>query len=360
MMENILHNKNISKRKATACPHSFPICADSTVVDIVIMIKTKFLTIGLIISLLLSLSGCSSNVVPTLNADNIAASSNDSDNGDVPSDKNRSGESGISDQVNSGISKTNYTRTETSYSSSGELYYWREFRYGSDGKLESITSYRADGSESGHVDITYDVHGTQLSEFATKSISVSFLSNGLPSPVVDETTGSVFLTNQYECEYDTNGNIILKKSETVSEKNEYDDTGKCITTYRSYPSGFLVNSYEYDTTGNLISETGYNENDDLISRILHQYDAEGHETVQESYSYANSEATLRNRIEFEYTDRGDLSKIRRYSYDMFSEPVETRHTVYYYDEQGAFIAQEEYYAIDGLEVLFERVECTYE
>lgn len=313
------------------------------------MVKMRRLfSLVVAVTLVSGLYACGGNSPSAQSSDsaNTATSSND-------------GEFEASSPTNSETPNANYTRIETSYGASGELYYWREFKYGSDGKLESITSYRADGSESGHIDIIYDEHGTQLNEYATRGISQSTSSDGLPLPVIDETTGSVFLTNQYECGYDANGNIATKKSDKINEEYEYDNTGKCIKSYRSYPTGFIAKSYEYDDNENLISETGYDENDNLTSRILYQYDTEGHEVVQEYYDCLNSETTLRYRIEREYTAKGKLSKMSYYWYDMYSELTSTQYTVYYYDEQDTLTAYEEYLAIDGQEVLFERVECTY-
>lgn len=334
--------------------------------------KAKLFTLGLSACLLCNLCACGSSGI----------SSNPDPAGAVES----TGSGEASTPTTAENAKTYSTRTETCYGANGEVYYWIESTYGSNGDLESVTSYRADGSESGHVDITYDEHGNMLTGYGSVGVGQSTSSGeALPSPGINETTGSVYPV-QYEYEYDADGNLTKKASistQGTQHIDEYDDDGNIIrSTYKSgstqsiseyeyndtckrincnsYNQDQFVSrtAYEYDSGGTLTAAKIYTPTGDLYDATLYQYDTEGREVIRENYVYffPDSEGELMYRTECEYTADGKIAKRSEYSYGL-QESLE--YTLYYYDEQGATSAYERYFASAGQETLFERIEYTY-
>ena len=326
--------------------------------------KTKLLAMGLSVCLLASLCACGSGVVAS-SGDGGTVSSSGGDNSDPE----------VSSSANSEAKNANRTQIRTSYGASGEVYYWIESRYGGDGKLESVTSYRADGSESGHVDITYDEHGNKLTDYGITGIGQSRLSDGvLPWPNVSETTGSVNLI-QYEYEYTVSGELI-KKTKTsydrTQEIEEYDEDGNVIRNTRIagqtqvvteyvynnisrlmnsycylYYDGEIMDSYgyrdlfnglspkmfyEYDSNGALVSIKSYDENDDLIKTTLRQYDTNGNLFSVETY---DQNGDLTENVLYQYDSNGHQVLMESYLYlSPNSEATLSSHIEYEYTVDG--------------------------
>lgn len=294
------------------------------------------------------------------------------DSGAAPSKDAESGNNSISDALPTDEHvNTHRARIKTSYGPGGELYYRQEYIYGAGARYASVTSYRSDGSESGHVNLTYNEQGDRLNGYAMIGLGRSTTSDApLPLPILNEVTGKVFLV-QYEYEYDNEGRII-KQTETDSEygggtytyEYDYDSTGKkvCSRMYRENASNYQKTLYEYDTNGNLTTSKEYlvsAENPDgrPFYMTLYEYDGEGREIKNEQYVYSDfgEEQSFNRRTEKEYTEEGKLLKISYYDADGLAE-----YMLYYYNEHGATSAYEIYLAHGGQEGLFERVEFTYE
>lgn len=312
--------------------------------------------------------------------------------------------------------RTYRVRIVTSCGADGEIYYRHEYIYNDDGS-SSITSYRADGSESGHVDIVHDEYGNALISYGRNGLGSL---NGFPNPNQD--TGKVWPV-QYEYEYDATGNISKK---IITQSNSrlyqdiyeyvYDDAGRQINikSYSEfegeYYSGrpYTETSNEYDSNGNLIktekqeirtldiqdgdpfyvvsSVTLYEYNNDgllTVSRTkqesydyangktepfissnetLYEYDSEGREIKRENYYYEGEEIySMYTCTEQEWGDDGKLLRISKSDHDGLYE-----YTVYYYDEQGRKSASERYIAVyrnhpekQSQIIMFERLEYTY-
>ena len=152
-----------------------------------------------------------------------------------------------------------YTRVEFSYGANGELYYRREYVY-RDGTLEAVTSYRADGSESGHVDLVYDEHGNRLTDYSIHGIGAK---SGPPN--LNQDSGKVSPI-EYEYEYDNMGNVAVKT-------RLYDRGERDIYEYSYDSAGHIISIKNHGKTRN--DETGYVQSGWVYNETTNEYDSNG-------------------------------------------------------------------------------------
>lgn len=226
-----------------------------------------------------------------------------------------------------------------------------------------MTSYRADASESGHVDIVYNEYGDELIGYMATGLGRSSVNGVLQPPTIKEDTGKVDAIH-YEREYDSNGNLVRMTQTYTKYENmiynyeyDYDSTGKkiCCRSYRNDHDTYENTFYEYDSDGNLIHSEEYrvpSGNPDGVPdyETFYEYNSEGREAKNEYYGYLGEQQMFIRRVEHEYTDDGQLLKVSYYDSDGLTE-----YRIYYQDEH----AEEVYLVSNGQEMLFERIEYTY-
>lgn len=290
------------------------------------------------------------------------------------------GSSGADSASSTGSSPKGESRRRMSrmtvYGPNDEVYYWHEYEYGPDGKMKSVTSYSPFGHENGHVDFVYDNQGNRLVDYMIHGVGRSRSNGILQPPELNEETGSV---SKREKEYDSEGHVIRElwhqsDGMVFSEKYEYeyDGAGKTVNKKRllkmegseDYSDYYEIEYYEYDSNENLITVDcflhpgGESDIEERHRTTEYEYDSEGR--VVRSNFYSGTEKVLNSYSETEYTDSGEFLKNCQYEKDSSGNMTLKSYTDYYNDNQGYSTGYSEYEICDGVEILAERVEYTYE
>ncbi len=222
------------------------------------------------------------------------------------------------------------TRRRSSYDSSGNLVWYHELAYDEYGREISVTSYDGAGTQTEHLDITYQ--------------------NGLPSASYTyDTDGILDKTIRI---YDNDGNIVRYESyngDTLSGYSipQYDSNGYCIQYEEYNADGQLISvtKHEVDNQGNDLKTEFYSVNPDqsLELREYHQseYDSNGNLIRNSIY---DGDGQLYGSSTREYDSNGNLIQVN--SYDSDGQLV--RYLIYKYDEAGNRISGEEYDANGNL------------
>lgn len=265
----------------------------------------------------------------------------------------------------------------TVYGPNDEVYYWHEYEYDLNGKLTGITSYGPFENENGHVDLVYDDQGNRLVDYMVHGVGRSYSNGILQPPELDEETGSV---SKRENEYDSEGYVIRElwhqnDGTIFSQKYEYeyDSAGKTVSKKRllkmegreDYSDYYEIEYYEYDSNENLITVDCFlhpgGENDIVEERYrTTEYEYDGKGRVVRSNFYSGTEKVLNSYSETEYTDSGETLKTCQYEKDLSGNMTLKGYTDYYYDNQGYSTGYSEYEICDGVEMLAEHVEYSYD
>lgn len=188
-----------------------------------------------------------------------------------------------------------------------------------------------------------------------KSISTSYMPDGKQVGVS-------------ECDYDDNGNPILKVSKSYKHVWEYDEYGNKTLDVLYNESGEIDSKftykYQYDENGNVTQRLKYKKDQaTVMEKILYVYDENNVLVHEQRYSYD------KKTIDWEYTydengrviSRGNESGYRRYEYDEDGKllrewSVSTERTrldvEYEYDENDNLISVTEYDASDNISVIY--------
>lgn len=132
----------------------------------------------------------------------------------------------------------------TVYGPRNELLYWHEYAYNQAGDVSRVTSYNADGNQTGYVDLHYDEEGRVLENYSWENPTYVWVNDTAINQ--NESVGMVYLrscgsTDEYEdeCIYDSTGKIVktiaFNKKGNVSTiyEHEYNEFGKesAVTAY---------------------------------------------------------------------------------------------------------------------------------
>lgn len=194
------------------------------------------------------------------------------------------------------MDSTGNLRRLSSYDGNGALMWYHEYTYNADGTRASVTSFDADYTQTGHVDIEYDENGRE---------KVSFWY------YVDDGT-----VDRAEYEYDASGNCIRDVIYGESDILE-------------------IFTYEYDTQGNIISYIRVDGQGILIESAVYEYNDLGQNIKENRY---DPDGELSGYFTTEYDDDGQVSRYTYYDPD--GGIVWT--DIYKYDSQGNYIGYEEY------------------
>lgn len=194
--------------------------------------------------------------------------------------------------------------------------------------LTQWVEYGDDGSEWVRTEFEYDAAGNQIRErnyyTATdvkRDVGYEYDSAGNQiSETYYDDAGNVF--SQIKDEYDSNGNIIKTTGCTadgsILEETgyEYDDAGN-MTKQIFYSADENTNDawswseFEYNTAGDVIKETDYDENGVVIIYDEYEYDQKGN-LIRESIHNKN---TGHYEYEYEYDSNKNLTKKTSYEGD---------------------------------------------
>ena len=176
---------------------------------------------------------------------------------------------------------------KTMYDANNQIMYWQEFTYDENGDEKSVTSYDANGNQTGHVDCDHS-NPSRVVSFCTYS------ETGKVFKSVSEydSSGALIKSTYYGGETEADGWYIIYDHD--GEKNiqtQYGMDGKVQTRYIDYQDGskyvtefyhyeewhdtFVLDSkqvndgnftYHYDANGNMTyySETQYDDNGNAI------------------------------------------------------------------------------------------------
>ena len=176
-------------------------------------------------------------------------------------------------------------RRMSSYDPSGTLMWYHEYTYDGDGRKSSVTSHDASGNQTGHVDLSYNDEGLPL-------VSYIFFEDGAVGKYVFERddSGNAVKKEAYEADgslssysinqYDTDGNLVYLENYDSNKKlygieeYEYNENGQQVkrTIYDRDGAMGWYDTYEYDSNGNMIQLNSYDSSDQLLRRLLYQYD----------------------------------------------------------------------------------------
>lgn len=192
------------------------------------------------------------------------------------------------------IDSSGNLRRMNSYDSDGTLLWYHIYTYDQDRRTATATSYNANNSQTGHVDLVYDSNGRSIVNYDYPSDS-----------------GAI-----EKIEYD------------------YDGDGKKVASRLYRASGDLRVSfaYQYNSDGKLSRTDQYDSDGSLTIYELHQYDANG--TERRDCYYANGEYFAYDIIE--YNDMNLAVTQRNYRVD-----GTIAHEVFkYYDDNGNYLGSD--------------------
>lgn len=197
-------------------------------------------------------------------------------------------------------------------------------------KMEEITHYK-DGVAFSKTINEYDIYGNQISQ---KGEENGLLNHGW----------------EYECEYDEDGNVLVREYYDYSFKEngdfekvfrwlaryEYDEDGNCLTGKYYDEKDALLSENEYDKYGNYVSMKSY-EGGKLIREEIgaHEYDDHGRCIRYKMQEYDETGACISSiEKEFEYDENGNkvheksyvdgsLNEERGYTYDAYGNMLST-------------------------------------
>lgn len=251
----------------------------------------------------------------------------------------------------------------TAYGPHGEICYWHDFTYGPDGKRESVTSYSADGTETGRVDYAYDEDGKALVGYKSSSAVPYWDSDGnMKSPSeIDPMVGRVEATaaassGRAENSYYDNGNI----------KMEYQYDGDRQTGWKHYySSGELMEYavYEYDQEGEH-SRSCYYMPDGTLRRTI-DYERSENKSTATTIEYSENGERLVSQEETEYNSNNSPARRTMLLYEgsvnTADGPLEINdYTEETYNSDGQILVREKTIIKNGESFVFERQEYTYE
>jgi len=140
--------------------------------------------------------------------------------------------------------------------------------------------------------------------------------------------------------YDDDGKLIkkiLKDEEEVVEQSDYFHyAGKYLTLHEAFDSdNNLVKkyTYKYDTVGNIIESTVFDDNAGENYQIVNEFNAEGQRIKFVKYDHNQNPL---EEVAYEYDNRGNITKIAEVA------PMVKNTTFLEYDAEDNLIKQEEY------------------
>ncbi len=252
----------------------------------------------------------------------------------------------------------------TAYGPYDEIIYWHDFAYGPDGKMESVTSYSADGAETGRVDYSYDEEGNALVGYRSSEVVPHWDSDGnIESPAADPTVGEVKIVS-YGL---SSGGKGYYDDGSLQYENLYDDDGKLTRWNSYYKSGGLLEYilFEYDAQGRKLRENYYTAED--VLRQVTDFEYSDHKTVETTTVYSSNDGSERVTRQVE-TEFGDNDKIARRATTAYEGGYNTengwlefsRYTEETYSSDGQIILRDNIEIKNEDRFLFERQEYTYE
>ena len=192
-----------------------------------------------------------------------------------------------------------HVRRNSYYDASGKLEYYFEFTYNTQGRRSNVTSYDANGTQVGSLELTYTPEGFPLKSWGSYGAELRAI---------------------------------------VHEYNAEGCESRCL---RYTPEGNLndYSTYEYDDQGRVTRENIFDANDSLISYKIEEYDSRGDNTKESHY---NAEGNLMSYTATEFNEQHLWIKSSTYSEDgaiMWYSTAE-------YDESGKMVRFTNYNA-DG-------------
>lgn len=190
-----------------------------------------------------------------------------------------------------------HVRRKDGYDSSGTLVWYHVYEYNEEGKRSSITSYNAQGVQTGHMEYIRDEEGRMLNP-ETYNAETGEL-NGYGELEYNKEGQNVkysYYTREgilawYETrEYGSNGKLVRSErynaiENRIDDYTEYDDQGnrtKC-TFFTSDGNIGGYHNYEHDSAGHEIKDSQYDANGKLIAYHVYLYDENGEFIGSETY-----------------------------------------------------------------------------
>ena len=190
------------------------------------------------------------------------------------------------------------THRRRGFDENGNLLWYHDLFYGTDGMESKVIAYTADGVETGQVECFY---------------------NGSQEQGYDYSLGTGELT-MWRQEYDERGNVILKEeytsdgdlSRSLKYNTIYDEKGNAIEVQCEVSNGEnYTNKSEYDDDGNQVADYSYTDGE-LTGYVLSEYDSVGHKIRDDHY---NADGSLWYYVIWEWDDKGNLIKSYDYNAD---------------------------------------------
>lgn len=192
-----------------------------------------------------------------------------------------------------------YVLVRETFTSNGTI---TEYDYDENGdKISETVSYPDKPDET-----LYREYTTQYQEDGSKIVTESqTMLQATEEPVSSET---------FEYEYTPDDLLIRKTGFNNGEYQdeilyEYDETGNLISQSEGKPGTgvtSLARSYEYDSAGNLIKETQYDLDGKVNQYWTYEYDQNGKQTVKHNYNSAGEEMikAVECQWKYEYDEEG--------------------------------------------------------
>ena len=171
--------------------------------------------------------------------------------------------------------------------------------------------------------------------------------------VLTKINDSINLHREY-IEYDSNGNTIKETSYNEdgsvsgSSEYEYDEKENRVKEINYNGDGDIFSEYEYDSEGNMIQNSRYDENGEMDFCHKSEYDENGNEVKTERYEYNKWYLT-----ESGYDSNGN--KVKTVEYDENGD--KEFYSTYEYNNAGKLLQKIEY---DNKGEIFERNEHEYD
>ena len=190
------------------------------------------------------------------------------------------------------------THRRRGFDENGNLLWYHDLFYGTDGMESKVIAYTADGVETGQVECFYN--GSQGQGY--------YYSLG---------TGELTM---YREEYDEHGSVILQEEYTSDGEMSrsfkfntiYDEKGNAIEVQCEQSDGHnWTSKSEYDDDGNQVAQYSYTDGE-LTGYVLSEYDSAGHKIRDDHY---NADGLLSYYDIFEWDDKGNLIKSYDYNAD---------------------------------------------
>ena len=207
------------------------------------------------------------------------------------------------------------------------------------GKFKSSSVFSDDGNKAGDIRYTYDASGVlqkkELRKIGKNEVEITYFSPSGKALKTEKRTKGDTLLGYTSFTYDEKGwlteeavynnNKLIKK---LVIEDQYNDLGKPVLTYRieldsngnKLPGQYPLSVYEYDDNGMILQTTVYRDKEKrkMLNWVYYKYQLDNDYKVIRQSGY-NEEQNEISRVELAYTD----SSIQETSYRVCNCPAKT-------------------------------------